>query len=87
MTYGWKAVCCYVVVISLCIQTSNFSLVPYGSCSCVMCIELCVQDGVSDTETHRSVVKLYFVYIKGACIGVINEQFNISVTVKLLVSI
>jgi len=51
-----------------------------------MCIGLCVQDGVSDTETCRSIIRL-FVYIKGACVGVINEQFNISVTLELRVSI
>ena len=33
------------------------------------------EDGMSDAETCRSDTRVYFVYLKGAFFGVMNEQF------------
>ena len=46
--YGSKFVCCYVVVF-LCTQTSNSSLIPYGPCPCTLCSQFLLRVTVTVT--------------------------------------
>jgi len=50
--YGYKFVCCYVVVF-LRLQTSDLSSISCGSCSCMMCSEFHVK---RESPSHRSCI-------------------------------